>query len=114
MDLGDLDAAATLDVAAATLRATRAADAQVLQLAAHWADLHPGAGKIRHEHGWVEHPVQLGGEGTPEVMEFCPAELAVMLQIHPLGCRSLIGDALDLRHRLPHLWVLTVQELRVP
>ena len=114
MTLGDLDAAATLDVAAATLRASRAADAEVLKLAAHWADLHPGVGKVRDEHGWVEHPVQLGGEGTPEVMEFCPAELAVMLQIHPLGCRSLIGEALDLRHRLPHLWALTVQELRVP
>src|SRR5688500_12340988 len=114
MDLGDLDTAATLHVAAGALHATRAAGAQVLQVAAHWADLHPGADKIRHEHGWVEHPVQLGGEGTPEVMEFCPAELAVMLQIHPLGCRSLIADALDLRHRLRHLWALTVEDLRVP
>jgi hypothetical protein len=35
MNLGDLDTAATLDVAAAALRATRAADAQVLQIAGH-------------------------------------------------------------------------------
>jgi hypothetical protein len=113
MDLGELDSGATLDVAAAALRASRAADAEILQLAAHWADLHPGREGVRHD-GWLERSVQLGGEGTPEVMEFCPAELAVMLQIHPLGCRGLIGEALDGRHRLPHLWALTVHELRVP
>jgi hypothetical protein len=114
MDLGSLDSGATLDVAAAALRASRAADAQILGLAAHWADLHPGIEKTKDEHGWVEHPVELGGEGTPEVMEFCAAELALMLEIHPLGCRALMGDALDLRHRFKHLWRLTVEELRVP
>jgi len=114
MTLGDLDTAATLDVAAAALRATRAADAQVLQIAAHWADLHPGVGPVRDEHGWVEHPVQLGGEGTPEVMEFCTAELALMLEIHPLGCRALLAGVLDLRHRMRHLWAMTVEDLRVP
>jgi hypothetical protein len=114
MTLGDLDTAATLDVAADALRATRAADVQILQVAAHWADLHPGVGPVRDEHGWVEHPVQLGGEGTPEVMEFCTAELALMLEIHPLGCRALLAGVLDLRHRMPHLWAMTVEELRVP
>jgi len=114
MDLGELDSGATLEVAAVALRASRAAEAEILLLAAHWADLHPGIGKVRHEPGHVELPVQLGGEGTPEVMEFCPAELAVMLEIHPLGCRALVGDALDLRHRLRHLWSLTVHELRTP
>jgi hypothetical protein len=119
MDLGTpdaldaLDAGATLQVAAAALRATRAAEAQVLLAAAHWADLHPGREGVRHD-GWLERSVQLGGEGTPEVMEFCPAELAIVLQIHPLGCRAKMAEALDLRHRLPHLWALTVQELRVP
>jgi hypothetical protein len=113
MDLGRLDSGAALDAAAAALCASRAADAQILGLAAHWADLHPGLEKVNID-GWLECPVQLGGEGTPEVMEFCPAELAVVLKIHPLGCRSLIGDALDLRHRLPHLWRLTVDDLRVP
>jgi hypothetical protein len=47
-------------------------------------------------------------------MEFAPAELALVLEVHPLAGRALIADSLDLRHRLPCLFSLTTDELRVP
>ncbi|WP_310964196.1 hypothetical protein [Nocardioides terrisoli] len=51
-----------------------------------------------------ERLVRVGGEGTPEVAEFGPAELAVRLQRSPYAGRLLIADALDLQFRLPRLW----------
>jgi hypothetical protein len=45
-----------------------------------------------------------GGEGTPEVSEYCAAELGALQGTGILAARSLIADALDLRYRLPRLW----------
>ncbi|MGH3506748.1 MAG: hypothetical protein ACRDO2_06045, partial [Nocardioidaceae bacterium] len=52
----------------------------------------------------TERLVQLGGEGCPEVAEFAPAELGPVLAMSPAAAAVLIGDALDLRHRLRRLW----------
>ncbi|MCD4534731.1 hypothetical protein LRP67_11615 [Nocardioides sp. cx-169] len=72
-------------------------------LALHWCDLHssdpaeepgprpPGSDRLD----------RLGGDGTPGVRELALCELAVACQIHALSARSLVGDLLDLRHRLP-------------
>jgi hypothetical protein len=61
----------------------------------------------------LEVPDSLGGEGTPAVAAFAPETLAVRLRITPSAAAGLIGDALDLVHRLPLLW-RRVQSLRVP
>lgn len=103
-----LDADATLDRARESQRRVNLADAEVMALAAHWADMHgvldgPGADEGRALPG-MERLIQYGGEGTPEVAEFAPAELAAELGISPAAGLSLIADALDLRHRLPRLW----------
>jgi len=45
-----------------------------------------------------------GGEGTPEVSEYCAAELGALQGTGIMAARSLIADALDLRYRLPRLW----------
>ncbi len=45
--------------------------------------------------------MEVGGEGTPRVREFCLAELAMVRQVHPMAGRALVADALDLQHRLP-------------
>ena len=52
----------------------------------------------------TERLVQLGGEGCPEVAEFAPAELGPVMAMSPAAAAVLIGDALDLRHRLRRLW----------
>lgn len=48
-----------------------------------------------------ERLVEMGGDGTLEVAEFCSAELGVVLGVSAWSSRQLIADALDLRHRLP-------------
>ena len=116
-----------LDRAVAAMQTRRRAEVQVLEAALEWAHSHaaapgePVAGwrsETIHEPGTVaalfgEQAVPLAGPGTPLVAEFAPAELAAALDVSHEAALALIGDALDLAHRLPRLWAL-VRELRVP
>jgi hypothetical protein len=104
----------TLAAVEGAVRARRAGEAQLLVLAAHWADLHPAEtiGAIPVGLPGRERAV-IRGEGTPEVAEFSPAELGVSLHQHPHAVRNLMADALDLRHRLPGLCHLVTDELVV-
>jgi hypothetical protein len=61
-----------------------------------------------------EQALRIGGEGTPTVAEFASAELAISLEVHPLAARSLMADALDLRHRLTATWHLVTEDLALP
>jgi hypothetical protein len=60
-----------------------------------------------------ERPVRLGGEGTPTIADFAAAELGCALRMSDGSASRLIGDALDLRHRLPVIWK-AAQAGRVP
>ena len=51
-----------------------------------------------------ERLVAMGPVGCPPVAETCPASLAMAFQTSIGGARRLIGDALNLRHRLPRTW----------
>lgn len=129
----DLTVVECADALAASVEAVRRAEAERLLLAVHWADVHPpgrdaprdrlpesdddpGRGPDvrptpprevgRRSHG--EAAVRLGGEGTPEVAEFAAVELGMLLQATTYVATSLMRDALDLRHRLPETWQLTV------
>ncbi|QBX54259.1 HNH endonuclease [Nocardioides seonyuensis] len=92
------------------------AAADVLTLAAEWADLHPPE-SIHHAAGFsmpgCEHEEPLAGPGTPLVAEFCCAELGAVLGVSSTAAKRLIGNALELRHRLPRLWA-AVQSGQVP
>ncbi|MGH3446222.1 MAG: DUF222 domain-containing protein [Nocardioidaceae bacterium] len=108
--IGDLDTDATLAYLTATRAARAAAEANILAAAAHFGDLHAvtendpdGTGTGRVLPG-VEELVQLGGDGTPEVAEFAPAEAGPELGTSTFTATRLIADALDLRHRLPTFW----------
>ena len=107
-----------LDRARAARHAELAAAAELLvAAAAEWADLHPvprdSQGDVRAA-GWGEVDlhgeglVPLAGQGTPQVAEFAPVELAAHLGISHDAGRQLIGDALELRHRLPRLFELVL------
>ena len=67
----------TLAAVQGALAGRRAADAELFVLAAHWADQHPAETLYEIPVGLPgrERVVMLGGEGTPEVAEFAPAEL---------------------------------------
>ena len=103
-DLVELDAAATLTAAEANEHALITAETRRLQIAAHWADLHPGDGVTRGRLPGTQHPIRFGGEGTPTVADFAPAELGCVLRMSDGSAARLIGDALDLRHRLKLIW----------
>lgn len=70
----------------------------------------PGAVPIRYGGPRL---VALGGDGTPEVADLPLVELAVARHESVQATRNALGDALDLRHRLPRVWS-GVRELRCP
>ena len=104
----------------ASIRSRKAAEdqaaADVLELAARWADLHPPE-SIHSAASFTvagcEHEEPIAGPGTPLVAEFCIAELGTVLGITSVSAKKLIGHALELRHRLPRLWA-QVHAGRVP
>ena len=80
-----------------------------LELALEWARLHPcQPGEAPAEWGdghlFGESISALAGPGAPWVSEFAPVELAAALRIPLDAGRQLLGDALELGHRLPRLW----------
>jgi hypothetical protein len=52
----------------------------------------------------TEDELTIAGEGAPLVAEFCVADLGLTLGISTDSARRLLGDALELRYRLPKLW----------
>jgi hypothetical protein len=112
-DLVELDASTTLAAAEANEHTLIIAETRRLQIAAHWADLHAGDAVAESRLPGVERPVRLGGDGTPTVGDFAPAELGCVLRISDGAADRLIGDALDLRHRLAQIWAAVLAG-RVP
>jgi hypothetical protein len=98
-----LDADGVLTAADALQRSLNQAEAAKLLLACRWADLNTCIGDDRALPG-AERMVVLGGEGTPAIAEFAPAELGPACGESAFAGRCLIADALDLRHRHPLLW----------
>src|SRR6188472_129989 len=104
----DLDTAA--DTAAGVLAFARdrraaadAAEADLLGAACAWADLHPAA-SIGEAVRFGDTPVPVAGEGAPLVAEFCVAEFAAAVGLPTETGKAYLGEALELRHRLPHTW----------
>ena len=117
-----------LDRAVVAMAARRRADVEVLESALAWAHAHVPT----HDDevaGWRsdgiptpgtyaaamfgERAIALAGVGTPAVSEFAVMELAAALRVSHEAALALVGDVLDLAHRLPRTWAL-VRELRVP
>ena len=98
-----LQAAATLSLVSTVHRTVIEQECRLLELAAHWADLHHPVSRNSSERTLpgAEQARMLGGDGTPEVLEFAAAELGARLETTVGSARALITDALDLRHRLP-------------
>jgi hypothetical protein len=105
---GQLDAAATMLLVSSAHELVMAQECHLVELAAHWADLHHPAGQsvTKRTLPGAERARMLGGEGTPEVLEFAVAELGARLETTTGSARAFVADALDLRHRLPELWQL--------
>ena len=120
---------AVLDRAVAAMASRRQAEVDLLESALAWAHAHVPSGDDDEVAGWQsdtmavpgtyaaamfgERAVGVAGVGTPAVAEFAVMELAAALRVSHEAALSLVGDVLDLAHRLPRLWAL-VKELRVP
>jgi hypothetical protein len=95
--LGHVDALATTQ---------RECEVEILRAAVQHAILHnpdtldPNVTRLNGR----ERARRFGGNGTPEVAEFAPAELAGRLQVSSYAARDLMADALDLVHRFPQTW----------
>ena len=102
------DPAATMSLVSRAHRLVLEYECQLVQLAAHWSDLHhpDSQAPVEKPLPGTDHGRQLGGEGTPEVLEFAAAELGARMETSMGSARALMADAVDLRHRLPELWQL--------
>ena len=80
-----------------------AAEADLLGAACAWADLHP-AESIGDAVRFGDTPVPVAGPGAPLVAEFCVAEFAAAVGMPTETGKAYLGEALELRHRLPNTW----------
>lgn len=98
--------------ARAALELKLQAAALELATAAEWAEsntaLFEGDVAFGEETG-----LPLAGPGAPLVAEFAVVQYATVLGLTQHSGRALIGDALELKHRLPRCWA-RVQQLEVP
>lgn len=107
------DAVSTVEAFKGIKTRRQSLEVEELVLAAHFADLYGYVDVSVHVLPGQQRMVGFGGDGTPQVAEFCTLELAAALGLRDVTLKSLIADALDLRHRLPRIWSL-VLEGRVP
>src|SRR5262249_61343100 len=105
-------AAGVLCAAREERQAADAAEARLLTLAVDWAVMHP-ADSI-HEpathtlRGFGQTDLALAGEGAPTVAEYAVPELAAALGLSTEAGKRYLGEALELRYRLPRLWARVV------
>ncbi|HEY0950242.1 DUF222 domain-containing protein [Nocardioides sp.] len=75
------------------------------RLAAEWAAAHPvddldDAATVEGTEG----ELAIAGPGAPLVAEFCVADFALAIGVTTDAGRGYLGDAVEVRHRLPRLW----------
>jgi hypothetical protein len=94
-------------------RTANLAEARKLQYAAAWAAMHssesitPVAWDGQGQ-DWGEHDIPVAGAGAPAVAEFCVAEFAAVMDVSTDSGRLYLGEAVELRYRLPRLWARVV------
>ncbi len=71
------------------------AECRMLQLACVWADAHYVDSGSDEYQALIQRACAWGGEGTPEVSEYCAAELGALQGTGMVAARALIADALD-------------------
>ena len=113
VSLGDLDAPADVLAFARDRRAAAdRAEADILQAAVVWADQHPAesleAAEVFRAPGFWggagDTPLSIAGPGAPLVAEFSVAEFAAAVGMSTDAGKRYLGQALELRYRLPRLW----------
>ncbi|WP_395659623.1 DUF222 domain-containing protein [Nocardioides sp.] len=102
-----VSAASVLTAAAATREAIADLEVQQLIQATDWVVLHPGE-EVDTSIEFGMRDLQIAGDGAPTVDEAAVAEFALAVGRTTDSGRHLLGDAVELRHRLPRLWARVV------
>ncbi|WP_395659043.1 HNH endonuclease [Nocardioides sp.] len=97
------DAELVLTAAAATREAIADLEVQQLIQACDWVALHPGE-EVDTSIEFGMRDLQIAGDGAPTVDEAAVAEFALAVGRTTDSGRHLLGDAVELRYRLPRLW----------
>ncbi|GAA1763477.1 hypothetical protein GCM10009795_007580 [Nocardioides hankookensis] len=85
------------------------AEVDKLQLAVQWAIMHPVESiDTAATVDGTEGELAIAGPGAPLVAEFCVADLALALGMSTDAGRTYLGDALEIRYRLPKIWAVVV------
>ncbi|MFC5261843.1 hypothetical protein ACFPJ1_06945 [Kribbella qitaiheensis] len=102
----ELSAAETLTSAAQLHAQRNRTDVELLELALHFADLHPDPATLPGHQSVPggERGVVYGGPGCPAVAEFAVAEFGAVIGRSTGSAAAFFGQALALRHRLPRIW----------
>jgi hypothetical protein len=106
------------ETAAAVLVAVRSetavadrAEVAKLQLGGEWAAMH-SVDSIQHPATlgtrWGDTGIPVAGPGAPWVAEFSVAEFAAAIGLPTEAGKRYLGEAVELRHRLPRLWARTL------
>ncbi|WP_395655944.1 DUF222 domain-containing protein [Nocardioides sp.] len=101
------DAESVLTAAAATREAIADLEVQQLIQATDWVTLHPGE-EVDTGIEFGMRDLQIAGDGAPTIDEAAVAEFALAVGRTTDSGRHLLGDAVELRHRLPRLWARVV------
>ncbi|MFC6287356.1 DUF222 domain-containing protein, partial [Nocardioides sp. GCM10027113] len=99
--------AGVLAAARDSRREANAQESRLLQLAVEWAVQHPAESLVEaagFELDGSEAAVPIAGEGTPLITEFCVAEWAASLGMSTDSGRAYLGEAVEVRYRLPRLY----------
>ena len=105
-----------LDTATAVLAAVRGRTADATPpkpdpapAAVDWAAMHSVDSIDDAACDWYgNQPIPVSGEGAPLVAEFSIAEFAVALGLSTETGKAYLGEAVELRHRLPKTWARVV------
>jgi len=97
-----------LEVAVGAQAGRNRAELMLLQACGAWAITHP----VLPGDDWSGDPC-LAGEGCPDMDRRVVPELACRLHLSTETASGWVGEALELRYRLPRLWALTLAE-RLP
>jgi hypothetical protein len=101
-------AAGVLASARARRRAADRAEADLLHLAVDWVAMHPAesidAAATFRLRVFGETDLAIAGPGAPTVAEFCVAEFAAAVGLSTEAGKRYLGEAAELRYRLPRLW----------
>ena len=107
--LADVDtAAAVLGFARARRDVADRAEAELLQAAVAWAGMHStesldDAATIT-DRCFLEESLPIAGPGAPLIAEFSMAEFAVAVGLSTEAGKAYLGEAVELRYRLPRVW----------